>query len=204
MYKVYFGNRSVEIVPEGSVTDYHDGRVYYNDQPGDDLSRLPEWFEQIDDIESLVIESKDPEAAFAEFTSQLKTEVAAGGVICNSKGQTLLFWRRGAWDMPKGHQEIGETLEECALREVQEETGLTHLALGEPICVTYHTYHRNGNFVLKESHWYRMTLTEPEKVIVQTEEDIERATWCGPTRLKQLLKKAYPSIQDVFKKNHLL
>ena len=199
MYKVYFADRSVEIVPAGSVSDYCDGRVYYDYKQGDDLSQLPYWFEKAGDIEALVIEAVNPATAFTEFTSALKREVAAGGVIVNDKGQTLLFYRRGAWDMPKGHQEPGEPLEECALREVQEETGLTHIALGEPICVTYHTYHRDGNFVLKESHWYRMTLTEPEKVTVQTEEDIERASWCGPARLKQLLRHAYPSIRDVLK-----
>ena len=198
MYKVYFSNRSVEIVPAGSVAGYNDGRVYYKYQQGDDLSQLPLWFEKADDIDALVIEADSPGTAFDEFISALKREVAAGGVIGNGKGQTLLFWRRGAWDMPKGHQEPGETLEECALREVQEETGLTHIALGEPICVTYHTYHRGGNFVLKESHWYRMDLTEPEKVKVQAEEDIERASWCGPTRLPRLLRHAYPSIRDVF------
>ena len=198
MYKVYFTNRSVEIVPAGSLAAYDDDRVYYKYQQGDDLSQLPFWFEKADDIEALVIEADYPGAAFEELTSSLKREIAAGGVIGNGKGQALLFWRRGAWDMPKGHQEPGETLEECALREVREETGLTHIVLGKPVCVTYHTYHRNGNFVLKESHWYRMTLTEPEKVKVQTEEDIERATWCGPCRLPRLLRHAYPSIRDVF------
>lgn len=198
MYKVYFANRSVEIVPAGSVADYEDGRIYYNCQTGDDLSQLPEWFEKAGDIEALVIESADPAAAFSEFTSRLKTEVAAGGLVRNRRGQALLFYRRGAWDMPKGHQEPGETLEECALREVQEETGLTRLTLGSPICVTYHTYHNKDKFVLKESHWYEMNLTESESVKVQTEEDIEKAAWCGPLRLKCLLKKAYPSIRDVF------
>lgn len=198
MYKVYFGNRSVEIVPAGSVSDYQDGRVYYISQPDDDLSLLPDWFDKAEDIEDLVIEAEDPSARFAEFISKLKREVAAGGLIRNELGSTLLFYRRGAWDMPKGHQEPGETLEQCALREVQEETGLTRIVLGKPICITWHTYHRDGNFVLKESHWYNMTLTEFEKIKVQTEEDIERAVWCSPVRLKRLLKEAYPSIRDVF------
>ena len=134
MYKVYFANRSVEIVPAGSIADYNDGRVYYNDQPGDDLAQLPEWFEKIDDIDSLVIEAEDPAAAFAEFTSKLKTEVAAGGLIRDWRGRALLYFRRGAWDMPKGHQETGESLEECALREVAEETGLA--GKGDLVVVT--------------------------------------------------------------------
>ena len=198
MYKVYFANRSVEIVPAGSIADYNDGRVYYNDQPGDDLAQLPEWFEKIDDIDSLVIEAEDPAAAFAEFTSKLKTEVAAGGLIRDWRGRALLYFRRGAWDMPKGHQETGESLEECALREVAEETGLTDLELGDAICTTFHTYHHKGNFVLKESHWYSMFLTDYQPLNLQREEDIEKAAWCGPWRLKRLLADAFPSIRDVF------
>ena len=43
-----------------------------------------------------------------------------------------------------------------------------------------------------------MTAPEGAKVKVQTEEDIVKARWCGQWRLNRLLKKAYPSIRDVF------
>ena len=198
MYKVYFANRSVTIVPTGTGENPDSETVYYRLREGDALAELPFWFEKAVEIDDLVIEADDPDSAFAEFVSALKVEVAAGGLIRNGRGQALLFFRRGAWDMPKGHQEAGETLDQCALREVQEETGLTHLELGGPICVTYHTYHNKDNFVLKESHWYKMTLTGREPVKVQTEEDIVKASWCGPLRLKRLLKDAYPSVRDVF------
>jgi 8-oxo-dGTP pyrophosphatase MutT (NUDIX family) len=35
----------------------------------------------------------------------------------------------GHWDLPKGHIELGETLEEIALREIEEETGIPKLKL---------------------------------------------------------------------------
>jgi len=199
MSKVYFSNRSISVVPAGIAEDHSGRNVYYKVQKGDNLAELPYWFEKAEDIEHLVIEADDPEAAFSECVAGLKRAVAAGGLVRNRRGRALLFWRRGAWDMPKGHLESGETLEECALRETREETGLEHLSLDKPICVTYHTYHQDGEFILKESHWYDMTLTEPDKVKVQTDEDIVKAAWCGPLRLKRLLHKAYPSIQDVFK-----
>lgn len=198
MYKVYFADRSIAVVPLQWQEDPCSEDVYYKVQPGDDLSQLPYWFEKADDITSLVVEADDPAEAFAQMISALKVEVAAGGLVRNSRGRALLFWRRGAWDMPKGHQEKGESLEQCAIRETEEETGLKNLSLGSPICTTYHTYHNKGNFVLKESHWYRMTVPAGEKVTVQTEEDIVKARWCGPWSLKRLLKKAYPSIRDVF------
>ena len=198
MYKVYFANRSVSIVSDSIQEDLTGDAVYYKLQEGDNLAELPYWFEKAGEIDSLVIEAADPQAAFAQFISGLKVEVAAGGLVRNGRGRALLFFRRGAWDMPKGHQESGESLEQCALRETLEETGLRNLTLGEPICTTYHTYHNKGNFVLKESHWYNMTVPAGEKVRVQTEEDIVKARWCGPWRLRRLLKKAYPSIRDVF------
>jgi ADP-ribose pyrophosphatase YjhB (NUDIX family) len=61
-------------------------------------------------------------------------EVSAGGLVVDSTGKLgLLIGRRDLkdatgkrilWSLPKGHIEEGETPEEAALREVQEETGI--------------------------------------------------------------------------------
>lgn len=198
MIKVYFGSRSITVADTAVPEDLSSNIVYYKVQPGDDLAYLPLWFERADDIEHLVVEADDPDKAFKELISGLKVEVAAGGLIRDWRGRTLLYYRRGAWDMPKGHQEPGESLEDCALREVAEETGLTDLELGDAICTTFHTYHNKGNFVLKESHWYRMLLPDYQPLNLQREEDIEKAVWCGPWALRRLLPLAYPSIRDVF------
>lgn len=51
----------------------------------------------------------------------------AGVMLINEKGEVLLQKRRdnGYWDYPAGSMELGESFEECARREVFEETGLT-------------------------------------------------------------------------------
>ena len=54
---------------------------------------------------------------------------AAGGLVNNEKDEILMIFRRGKWDLPKGKLDKGETLEECAVREVEEETGLKKLQL---------------------------------------------------------------------------
>lgn len=48
------------------------------------------------------------------------------------------FEHKDSWGIPKGHMDAGETLEECALREVREETGVA-VRLGNrlPDCGTY-------------------------------------------------------------------
>lgn len=50
----------------------------------------------------------------------------AGVLLVNEKGEVLLQKRRdnGFWDIPAGSMELGESFEECARREVFEESGL--------------------------------------------------------------------------------
>lgn len=52
--------------------------------------------------------------------------LAAGGIIINDDGELLIVHRPkyDDWSFPKGKLDHGEDLEECALREVLEETGL--------------------------------------------------------------------------------
>jgi 8-oxo-dGTP diphosphatase len=55
--------------------------------------------------------------------------IGIGVMIQNEKGEVLLSQRKsshgtGEWCFPGGHLEMGETLNECAAREVKEETDL--------------------------------------------------------------------------------
>ena len=67
-----------------------------------------------------------------------KTIIAAGGLVENEKGEILMMFRRGFWDLPKGKLDEGESIETCAVREVQEETGLQNVQLIYFLCKTYH------------------------------------------------------------------
>lgn len=56
-------------------------------------------------------------------------EISAGGVVYRRDGETIVMQliqdRYGKIALPKGKMEAGETVEETALREIQEETGIT-------------------------------------------------------------------------------
>lgn len=124
---------------------------------------------------------------------------AAGGLVMNGKGEVLFMLRRGKWDLPKGKLDSGETLEQCATREVAEETGLKKVRLDAPLLVTYHTYDESGHHILKETHWYRMTAPDRQMVVPQAEEQITELVWASPDKVRVLAKNTFPSILDVLR-----
>lgn len=122
---------------------------------------------------------------------------AAGGLVFNEQEQALFIFRRGKWDLPKGKLDEGESLEECAVREVEEETGLKGVVLKNFLLTTYHTYRENGKQLLKESHWYRMEVTGKQELKPQTEEDITEIRWAKQDEWTELQKNSYPLIKKV-------
>ena len=54
--------------------------------------------------------------------------IAGGGKVYNPKNEILFIFRNGKWDLPKGKAEAKETINLTALREVEEETGITGLS----------------------------------------------------------------------------
>ena len=79
-----------------------------------------------------------------------------------------------------------------------EECGIPAPELGELICVTDHTYHRDGQFVLKHTYWYSMSVRSDVVTKPQTEEGITQTAWV------QYAGQTYPSINEVFEKAGLL
>jgi 8-oxo-dGTP pyrophosphatase MutT (NUDIX family) len=118
----------------------------------------------------------------------------------NNNNDVLLIYRRGKWDLPKGKLDKGETIEDCAMREVMEETGLKNVVLESALLVTYHTYHEGTKFILKESHWYAMKVNGEQKLVPQTEEDIVEIKWVKPGDLKNYYHNTFPSVIDVLEK----
>ena len=122
---------------------------------------------------------------------------AAGGMVFNQAGELLMMKRRGFWDMPKGKLDEGESIEECAIREVSEETGLLNLTIVKKLQITYHTYLYKGKQALKPSHWFLMSQTGHEALIPQTEEDITEIRWVNKEEARSLVDQAYPSIAEM-------
>ncbi len=155
--------------------------------------------EILEQFEQVSIVTPNPEALYRNFAAQFKEVVAAGGVVCNDDSRLLMIHRNGRWDLPKGHWEEGETIKECAVREVEEETGVSGITLGDKICETLHAYSMRGKWEIKTTHWYAMRSSDTKELTPQTEEGIERAKWCKREKIDKKLKSAFPTIKDVMK-----
>jgi len=146
----------------------------------------------------------DPGLLKKAFWKKFMLVQAGGGLVGNGNEQYLFMLRRGKWDLPKGKLDPGETLEQCAVREVGEETGLRRVQLNGPLTVTYHTYDESGRHILKETHWYRMTVPGEQAVTPQQEEQITQLVWADRSRFGELLKNTFPSIVDVLRAAKLI
>lgn len=150
-----------------------------------------------EEIESGIIIDSDLKKLFSNFSLAFTEIIAAGGVVENEKKEILLIFRRGRWDLPKGKLDEGESIEECAIREVCEETGLQHVVIKEKLPDTYHTYMEAGKNILKKSVWYKMSAESKQALQPQIEEDIVEIKWVPADELKNYLNNTYPSVRDV-------
>ena len=124
---------------------------------------------------------------------------AGGGLIRNEKDYALLIFRRNKWDLPKGKLDPGETIEECAIREVKEETGLKKVEIIKKITITHHTYYQDSLEIIKETHWFQMHAPTIGNEILtpQLEEDIEKIEWVDPANISSYLENSYETIRKV-------
>lgn len=198
MHKIYFDRRTIIICRPEEATLSDPNAVEFHFKQPSDISALVEMFELSSTLEKIYIPSAEPEVCYKKICGEFREVNAAGGLVENRRGDYLLIKRDGLWDLPKGHQEAGEDIKVTALREVQEETGVDDLSLGDLICVTDHCYKRNGIWHLKHTWWYRMYYLKPLDLTPQTEEDITKAAWVAKSSLPPFLKNTYPSIKEVF------
>ena len=193
---IFFNQRALILCREGEQAEKDPEAVIVIDS-GDDtiLANAVNTIDTGSGIRRLYVLCDNPEL----------TEVdAAGGLICNDLGEFLLIFRNGMWDLPKGKREKGESTAENAVREVMEECGIPTPELGKLLCVTEHTYHRDGQFVLKHTYWYAMRLSSGVSTRPQTEEGITQTAWVPAGEIRQYTGQTYPSINEVFEKAGLL
>ncbi len=124
---------------------------------------------------------------------------AAGGLVSNEENKYLFIYRKDKWDLPKGKLDKGEGFREAAVREVEEECGITINSSGDKICKTYHIYEVNEQPVMKKTVWYWMRADNQPELTPQLEEGITEARWLAPGDFMLVRENTYPLIKDVIR-----
>jgi len=161
----------------------------------------------VSDIESnekgfdFLIHGHDINQLWKEFRSHFKEISAAGGLVQNKEGAFLFIKRFGVWDLPKGKIEKKETSENAAIREVEEECGLTCLKIVRPLDSTFHIYRSPylpfpKNLILKETKWFLMKYSGVKIPVPQTEENIEEVRWFAVSNFDIPLSNTYRSLKE--------
>lgn len=142
-------------------------------------------------VNELNVYGENIDQIWSEFQNLFRIIEAAGGLVNNPDGKMLFIKRLGKWDLPKGKMEKGESREESAVREIEEETGLKDVELVEFINTTYHIYiERNGEKILKCTHWFEMNFNGEDTSKPQIEEGITEVAWKNTDQIKD---EVFPS-----------
>ncbi len=189
---VYFADQSVRFT---AVAVASDAAVIAADHTGLFRDKI---LKNLEKYNSVTVLSSDPDAAFKTFAAEFTAVEAAGGVVVNACGEWLLIHRNGRWDLPKGHLESGETLAECAAREIREETGVAAVVV-RPLCSTLHAYFfpKTARWELKRTHWFELQTSTSDLLQPQIEEGIERVGWYARAIAEEHLRTAFPTVQCV-------
>jgi len=124
-------------------------------------------------------------------------EVSAGGLVIDTTGKLgLLIGRRDQkdasgkrilWSLPKGHIEEGESPEQAALREVQEETGIESV-IEKSLGVIDFWFMAGGKRIHKTVHHY--LFRESGGLLAPQETEVDEVAWFPLAEIVERL--AYP------------
>lgn len=204
MYKVFYNDRIIFLSDKiNQNLDTNIRGLYFRYDSDEELQKALDFFLQRTDYQTITIFHSDLEELFHKFTSCFEYREAAGGIVYNTKNQILFIHRLDHWDLPKGHLENGETPEQGAIREVEEECGVTNLIIENYLTSTFHIYHTKVKAVLKRTYWYKMNYAGNQTLVPQTEESITKAEWINPENILMIISDTYPSLSELISNNCL-
>jgi 8-oxo-dGTP pyrophosphatase MutT (NUDIX family) len=146
-------------------------------------------------IKEACLVHKNEKTLLKRFLKKAPNVIAGGGKVYNEKGKVLFIFRNGKWDLPKGKIENNESIEQTAIREVEEETGVKGLKIIKPLETTYHIFKRRGRYRIKITYWFEMQTSFDGKLFPQEKEGITKVKWLGKKKIKKAMKNSYANIK---------
>lgn len=206
MYKVFFNDSIIQVGSEMNKSLNNNIAEKFNYVDYDVVNQIISRIESVESHSNFYILNEDIDSVWNYFKSQFVEIPAAGGLVKKVDGSLLFIKRLGVWDLPKGKIEKRETPELAAIREVEEECGLSGLQIIRQLDSTFHIYRSPylslpKNLVLKETKWFLMSYSGDEIAVPQIEENIEEVAWFAPEDLVQVYSNTYSSLSDFLEKS---
>ena len=197
MYKIFHENKALIFPKIAGDTLNFDAILQESDRYDAELlcEFFPEWLDDPDPGETFIHEVGE-NAVISALKQTFKMAPAAGGVVVKD-GKFVSIVRHGIPDLPKGHIEKGESAEQAALREVEEETGIGKLQIVKELPSTWHCYFEHEEWKLKRTYWYLMESEEAIQPKPQTEEGITEIKLIGNEEIDGFLKNTFRSISEI-------
>mgnify|MGYP006074573543 FL=1 len=198
MYEVYMLNRPVLFIEKWTGSD---SSIVMNEPDDKGLKGLAPMLRMHPHIEQIELISSNVESLWMRYCMMYREVLAAGCIVENNCGDLLWIERNGKWDLPKGKVEKAESIEQAAVREVQEETGIDAISIASDLGKTYHTYDENGTPVLKTTFWFHARHDRGKtKGLPQSEEGITKVEWHEQPTKRAIVDKASPSLINLVQK----
>lgn len=192
MYKVFVNDKPI------ILTSVKDKETYFKNYKLK-TADLPKIIRRLNNtsLEEVRLIHKNEKKLLKKFLKKLPNVVAGGGKVYNDKGEVLFIFRNDKWDLPKGKIEGKEDIETTAMREVEEETGVSGLEIVKPLDTTYHIFKRNGRYKIKITYWFEMKTNFSGDLFPQEEEGITKVKWLNDKKIKKALKNSYANIKGL-------
>lgn len=196
MYKVFYNNSAIFIGDKLTIGEINLKLAKVSNRK--EVFLFLGEFVANENSENYYLSGYDEHDLFGDLKSFFQFVEAAGGLVKNTLQEYLFIFRFGIWDLPKGKMKKHEIPKNAAIREVEEETGVSGLAVTAKLSSTYHIYKFNKTFVLKKTYWFSMFTKDCGKLIPQQEEDITEAVWLDRTKSRDAIQSSYRSLKENF------
>lgn len=200
--KIFFDDKPVylcdSLTPEIQEILHHPDAVFVDELSTPAINALLHEIKK-PEFHAGVVQHADLAALKKAFWKHFTPIEAAGGIVQNDQHDLLFIERLGKWDLPKGKIDDGESPEEAALREIEEETGVGNLTLKKKVGETYHAYNAYGKHFLKTTHWFYATCAGTPILTPQTEEHITDIAWIPTADIRKPVANTYASIKEILK-----
>lgn len=201
MYKVFFNDREISIGLKPNITLNQTVNAIDFLRTKSDVKS---WFQQFltTKEKQVFLQNDDPEKFWkSAFMPAFKLIYAAGGIVI--RGNKMLFiFRNETWDLPKGKIDNGESPENAAIREVEEECGISGHKILKQLPSTFHIYQSSyknspGKWILKETFWFEMAYSGTGNGTPQTGENISQVRWFEKKEFGEVLANTYENLKQV-------